>query len=102
MKHLYLLFIFLFVSVCYGQDVKANGDIDGFKLYPNPVTSGMVYINTSENAPKQILIFDVLGTKVLETTIIGSELSVSDLDAGVYVLRVYERNKLATRKLIVK
>ncbi len=102
MKHLYLLFFFLFVSVCYGQDVKANGDIDGFKLYPNPVTNGKIYINTSQNAPKQIFIFDVLGTKVLETTILGPELNLSDLDAGVYVLRVYERNKVATRKLIVK
>lgn len=102
MKHVYLLFFFLFVSVCYGQDARANGDIDGFKLYPNPVTNGMLYINTSQNAPKQIFIFDVLGTQVLETTILGPELNLSELDAGVYVLRVFERNKLATRKLIIK
>ena len=102
MKHLYLLFFLLFLSVCSGQDVKANGDIDGFKLYPNPVSNGTVYINTSQNAPKQIFIFDILGTQVLETSIVGSELNVSDLDAGVYVLRVLERNKVATRKLIIK
>lgn len=102
MKHVYLLFFFLFVTICYGQDVKANGDIDGFKLYPNPATTGKVYISTAQNAPKQIFVFDVLGTKVLETTITGTELNVSDLDAGVYVLRVYEHNKVATRKLIVK
>ncbi len=102
MKHVYLLFFFLFVSVCYGQDAGANADIDGFKLYPNPVTNGIIYINTSQNAPKQIFIFDVLGTQVLETTILGPELNLSELDAGVYVLRVYERNKVATRKLIIK
>ena len=102
MKHLYLLFFFLFVSVCYGQNDNANRDIDGFKLYPNPVTNGKVYINTSQNAPKQIFIFDVLGTQVLKTTILGSELNLSDLDAGVYVLRVYVQNKVATRKLIIK
>ncbi len=102
MKHLYLLFFFLFVSVCYGQNANANGNIDGFKLYPNPVTNGKVYINTSQNAPKQIFIFDILGTQVLETTILGPELNLSDLDAGVYVLRVYEQNKVATRKLIIK
>lgn len=102
MKHLYLIILFLFVSVSYGQDAKANGSIDGFKLYPNPVTNGKVYINTSQNAPKQILIFDVLGTQVLKTTILGPELNLSDLDAGVYVLRVYEHNKVATRKLIIK
>ena len=102
MKHVYLVVLFLFVSVCYGQDAKASGDIDGFKLYPNPVTNGKLYINTSQNAPKQILIFDVLGTQVLETTILGPEVNLSDLDAGVYVIRVYEQNKVATRKLIIK
>lgn len=102
MKHLYLLFFFMFVAVCSGQEAKANGDIDGFKLYPNPVTNGQVYINTTQNAPKQVLIFDVLGTQVMETTILGPELNVSDLDAGVYVLRVYEKDKVATRKLIIK
>lgn len=102
MKHLYILLFFLFVSVSYGQDTKANGDIEGFKLYPNPVTNGKVYISTKEDAPKKILIFDVLGTKVLETTLVGQELNISELDAGVYVLRVFEKDRLATRKLIVK
>lgn len=102
MKHLYLLLLFLVVSISYGQDGKANRDIDGFKLYPNPVTNGKVYISTTQNAPKKILIFDVLGTQVLETTLLGAELNLSDLDAGVYVLRVFEKDKVATRKLIVK
>lgn len=71
-------------------------------MYPNPVTNGKVYIETAQNAPKKILIFDVFGTKVKETTILGTELNLSDLDTGVYVLRVIEKDKVATRKLIVK
>lgn len=102
MKHLYLIIAFFCISMAYGQDPKANGDIDGFKLYPNPATSGKVYVSTTEPAPKKILIFDVLGTQVLETTILGNELNLSDLDAGVYIIRVYQNNKMATRKLIVK
>lgn len=102
MKHLYLVVFLLFVSFSYAQDGSAKRDIDGFKLYPNPATNGKVYISTDQNAAKKILIFDVFGTQVLETTILGKELNVSDLDAGVYVLRVYEKNKTATRKLIVK
>lgn len=102
MKKLYTLVFFLLVSISYGQNSKANGDIDGFKLYPNPVTNGKVYINTTENAPKKIFIFDVLGTKVLEATLLGKELNLSDLNSGVYVLRVYEKDKVATRKLIIK
>lgn len=102
MKHIYLIAFFFFVSFSYAQNGGTKGSIDGFKLYPNPVINGKVYISTDENAAKKILIFDVLGTQVLETTILGIELNLSDLDAGVYVLRVFEKDKVATRKLIIK
>ena len=102
MKKLYLIFSLLFISLSYAQDAKHNADIDGFKLYPNPVTNGKVYIVTAEGAPKKIQIFDVLGTQVMRTTLLREELNVSELDAGVYVLRVYEKDKMATRKLIIK
>lgn len=102
MKHFYMAVLLLFFTVASGQETPGNGDIAGFKLYPNPVTNGKVFINTSQNAPKKILIYDVLGTQVLETTILGKELNLSDLNAGVYVLRVFEKDKVATRKLIIK
>ncbi|MDB4292101.1 T9SS type A sorting domain-containing protein [Maribacter sp.] len=102
MKKLYLLICIFFISFSYAQESGANGDIDGFKLYPNPVTEGKVYISTTANAPKNILIFDVMGTQVLQTTILGAELNLSDLDTGIYVLRVFEKDKVATRKLIIK
>ncbi len=102
MKKLYFVFFFLFISLSYAQDAKPNGDIDGFKLYPNPATNGKVFIITADRAPKKIMIFDVLGTQVMQTTLLREELNVSELDAGVYVLRVYEKNKIATRKLIIK
>lgn len=102
MKQIYFVILLLAVSFGYSQDKSASQDIEGFKLYPNPVTTGKVYINTTLNAPKKILIFDVLGNKVLETTILGKELNLSDIDAGIYVLRVIEKDKVATRKLIIK
>ncbi len=102
MKQLYALVFFLIVYVGYGQDAKTTGEIAGFKLYPNPVTNGKVFIATKDDAAKKIFIFDVLGTQVLQSDLIGQELNVSALDAGVYVLRVIEKDKTATRKLIIK
>ncbi len=102
MKHFYFIILFLAFSATYGQQTLGTGDIEGFKLYPNPATQGKVYVETAENAPKKIMIFDVLGTRVMETTILGKELNVADLDPGVYVMRVFEKDKVATRKLIVK
>tara|TARA_R110000796_G_scaffold250788_4_gene380686 strand:- start:39071 stop:39379 length:309 start_codon:yes stop_codon:yes gene_type:complete len=102
MKQIYFVIFLFFTTVGFAQDKPTIGEIEGFKLYPNPVTNGKVYINTTLNAPKKVLIFDVLGTKVMETTILGTELNVSEIDAGIYVLRVFEKDKIATRKLIIK
>ncbi|MBS9462379.1 T9SS type A sorting domain-containing protein [Flagellimonas sp. 389] len=102
MKQLYLVFFLFVCTLCFSQNAKGSADIDGFKLYPNPAPQGKVFIETAQNAPKQILIFDVLGTQVLQTTILGKELNLSTLDKGVYILRVFELNKVATRKLIIK
>ena len=102
MKHFYAILFFFTISIGLAQGKPDTGTIDGFQMYPNPVLDGKVYINTSKNDPKKIVIYDVLGTLVLETTILGKELNISDLDAGVYVLRVFEKDKFATRKLVVK
>lgn len=102
MKHFYVLFFFLLCTLGFGQQTSEKGDIEGFKMYPNPVTEGRVYIVTEKNQPKKIRIFDVLGTPVLETTIFGKELNLSGLTAGIYLIQVYEKDKVATRKLIVK
>tara|TARA_R110002051_G_scaffold325520_1_gene428468 strand:+ start:3061 stop:3369 length:309 start_codon:yes stop_codon:yes gene_type:complete len=102
MKQIYFIILFCFATLGYSQEKTNIEEIEGFKLYPNPVTNGKVYINTTLNAPKKVFIFDVLGTKVMETTILGTELNVSEIDAGIYVLRVFEKDKIATRKLIIK
>ena len=102
MKQLYFVLFFMVCTLGYSQISQGRTDIDGLKLYPNPVTQGKVYIETPQNAPKKILIFDVLGTQVLQTTILGRELNLSDLPKGVYILRVFENNRVATRKLIIR
>lgn len=102
MKHFYLIFFYLICFLGFSQESQDSIDIEGFILYPNPVTQGRVFIETAQNASKQILIFDVLGTQVLQTTIPDKELDLSRLDKGVYILRVIENNRVATRKLVVK
>lgn len=102
MKQIYLVLFFFVTTLAFSQQAQGNGDIGGFKLYPNPTVNDKVYIETTLDAPKQIHIFDVLGTQVLQTTILGKELNLSNLDKGVYILRVIEKDKVATRKLVIK
>lgn len=103
MKHFYLVLFFLAVTVGFSQEnPRQSADITGLKLYPNPVTQGRIFIETHQNAPKQIMVFDVLGTQVLQVVLPGKELVLSQLNKGVYIIRIIERNKVATRKLIIK
>lgn len=79
-----------------------RNEILNFSIYPNPLTSGKLYINTNNNSEKYIQIFDVLGKQVFKTTLKGRELNLNKLTAGIYILKVLEEGKTATRKLVIK
>jgi len=81
--------------------VREN-DIPGFNMYPNPVTDGVLTISTFSNADKEIQIFDILGKRILSTTLKGKELNVSTINSGIYILKILEEGKTATRKLVIK
>lgn len=76
--------------------------IEGLSLYPNPVSNGKVYITSKNDLDKEIIIFDVLGKKVLQTTLSSRELNVSNLTSGVYIIKINEKEASATRKLIIR
>lgn len=80
--------------------VKEN-QIAGLNIYPNPVTNGKFFISTEANADKSVVIFDVLGKQVVKTTATES-VNVSNLNAGVYIVKITEEGKTATRKLVIK
>ena len=88
----------------YAQDARQqpNQAIDGLSFYPNPVSNGKIYITSKSSLEKDILIFDVLGKKVLQITLTTKELNISNLSPGVYIIKIKEGEATATRKLIVK
>ena len=51
---------------------------------------------------KEIIIFDVLGKKVLQTTISSRELNIATIPPGVYIIKITEGDTTATRKLIIR
>lgn len=77
-------------------------DIEGFNLYPNPVTNNKVTITTARNLTKNIVIFDVLGKRVLNRILPGNVLDVGALDTGIYIIKITEDKKTTTRKLVIR
>lgn len=80
----------------------AQNDIAGFQMYPNPVNNGLLYITSDSNETKAVAIFDVLGKQVVNTTVTDEPVNVSALTSGVYIVKVTEAGKTATRKLVIK
>lgn len=76
--------------------------IAGFELYPNPVTDGIVHINTANNEAKDISIYNLVGKLVYQTNTSATSINIDELDAGIYMIQVVEAGHVATRKLLVK
>lgn len=83
---------------------SSNIEIQGFAIYPNPVTNGRISITSNSSDNKQVSIFNVLGKNVLNTIISGTkaEVNTSGISAGIYILKVVEGGKTATSKLIIR
>ncbi|UAM98232.1 T9SS type A sorting domain-containing protein [Polaribacter litorisediminis] len=83
--------------------VKDN-TIQGFATYPNPVTNNVFTVKSKSSDTKEISIFNVLGKKVLSKSLSGvqSDVDVSSISAGLYILKVKEGTKMATSKLVIK
>ena len=76
--------------------------IAGLRMYPNPVSNGTLFIETSANAEKTVAIFDVLGKQVLNTSTSNNAINVASLHTGVYIVNITEEGKTASRKLVIK
>lgn len=81
--------------------IKQN-KITELAIYPNPVTAGILNITSANNESKSIAIFDLLGKQVLNTVTSNNTINVSNVKTGVYILKITEEGKTATRKLIIE
>jgi len=104
-----LFFVILFVSLnSYAQsnnglaNNNSSENIKGLNVFPNPVSNGKVFVYTELNLTKNIEIYNVLGKKIISQTLYGKELKISNLNPGVYILKIKEGEFSATRKLVVR
>jgi hypothetical protein len=81
---------------------KQNNEIDGLKVYPNPVSNGVLHIESNLNTERTISLFDVLGKQVISTTTSNTTINIATLKSGIYIVKITEAGKTATRKLVVR
>jgi hypothetical protein len=90
----------------YSDDTLSVSEknIQGFTSYPNPVNNGRLTITTSNSDEKEVAIYSVLGKRVFAQKFSGNnkQLDVSQINSGIYIMKVIEGGKVATKKLVIK
>ena len=76
--------------------------IDGLTMFPNPLKGDTLFFTSSANASKSVQIYDILGKEVLNSKEINTAMNVSGLAAGVYLVKITEEGKTATKKLVIE
>jgi hypothetical protein len=83
-------------------DILDTKDNNGFSIYPNPVTNGVLYLTSVENSI--ISLFSIDGKKVMDfkNTPSNAQINVSGLIPGLYILKVQIGTRILQQKLIIK
>jgi hypothetical protein len=79
-----------------------DNTIEGFTYYPNPAESTLNL--SSLDIIESVAIFNILGQKVIDQNVNSttSELNVSDLATGTYILKVSVNGQIGTYKILKK
>lgn len=79
---------------------NSKEEITAIKFFPNPIKQNKLYFNL--NSSTEIKIYDVLGKLIKKEDLdqSKSQLNISDLNKGVYLVRMSQGNHSITKKLI--
>ncbi|MCL9809555.1 T9SS type A sorting domain-containing protein [Flavobacterium luminosum] len=76
-------------------------NIAGLQVYPNPAKTNL-FVTSNSFAEKQVVLYDVLGKVALKAKVTNQPISVTSLPKGVYIAKITEEGKTATRKVVIE
>jgi len=91
--------------ISYGEPSAVN-DLNEktYCLYPNPANSDFINLDFSSEDLSEIMIFDITGKNVLNASTLQNAISldVSNLNRGVYLVKIVRDQTAYTEKLILE
>lgn len=94
---------FFFDNIVFQQLVGFDDLImDQFAMHPNPATNGHVNIVSSTTGIKEVAVYDILRKQVISTTMATDRLDISNLNTGIYIVKIVQGIASTTKKLVVK
>ncbi|WP_310555156.1 endonuclease [Flavobacterium sp.] len=83
-----------------GSEIKDITNID-FNIYPNPSNGNFTIDFKSINATHSIEIYSLIGQKVFENENTDSTVSVSNLQKGIYLIKVTKGAETIMKKIVI-
>ena len=80
--------------------IKENNFDTYISIYPNPLSKGELINIQSSDKNLEVILFDVSGQKLLSTT--NKQLNSSDLDAGIYFVKILSIKNSVIKKIIIR
>ena len=87
----------IFEQLLGNQEYKS----DYFTMYPNPTDKNYVNIISKTDGIKEVIVFDVLGQQVINTSLISDILDISKLSVGIYFVEIEQGQTTITKKLVI-
>lgn len=110
-KNLFFGVLSFFVMVLSVQILSAQqDDQDGFlnetsaekfKLYPNPFKGGRLHIVPTSSELKNIMILNILGEVVFQTATFENYILPSNMNSGIYIVKIIQRGQHKLVRLVV-
>ena len=93
-------------KVVFTEAVLGNPDVsvNEFTMYPNPVSGDFFKVTLKNSSAEALLtIYTILGQEVLTQAVeVSTNVDVSSLSSGVYVVKVTSEGKTSSKQLIIK
>ena len=93
-----------FVSYVVGTNctlgIESASELSYFEIFPNPSSD---FINIVSIQPiDTVELYNLMGAKVFNSSINTSNIDITDLSAGIYMVVIYSGTKKSIQKIIVK
>jgi len=82
--------------------VEDEGLAPQFTLYPNPYTDGALFIKSQNDQPIRARLLDLTGRVLFQTPVENGQIMLPKQTAGLYLLQVEQRGKVAIKKLVIR
>ena len=78
-----------------------SGEKLNFQLYPNPYIGGKLHIVSPPTDIKNIMILNILGEVVFQTTTYENYVMPNNLNSGIYIVKIKQGGQQGLSRLVV-